>query len=284
MLHEKFARLHVYVLSNLMTQCSPPTLGWQGKPPQSLTLACAILFTTLPISSNLTHLPTSLNQQNQLTSTLQQNLSPTLHCHNPCIKPCERLAACGHACPYPCHHGANCPPCGRQCWIGCAHRGPQKVCKKPCAEVCTPCAEPCVWKCIHQGGCSLPCGAPCDRWEGMPNVNDSCHESGFDSYNPLETYLESLGAEAVDGVHNPSWFCYVMLKLWKSGEICLALWHKQAVGKVSTIFRRLRKITWLHHLQHHLHVIRSYMYTCYLYNTNKPPSGDLNCEVNHFRV
>ncbi|CAI5462650.1 unnamed protein product [Closterium sp. Yama58-4] len=79
--------------------------------------------------------------------------------HRKCMQRCERPLPCGHLCPDTCHSDRPCSPCTRKCLVSCQHSS----CPQPCHRTCAPCAEPCGWRCIHQGACSLPCGAPCDR-------------------------------------------------------------------------------------------------------------------------
>ncbi|GJP61447.1 hypothetical protein CLOP_g18608 [Closterium sp. NIES-67] len=79
--------------------------------------------------------------------------------HKACILPCKRPHPCSHLCPDICHNGKDCKPCCRKCLVACQH----SYCSQPCHRTCAPCTEPCVWHCKHQGSCSLPCGAPCDR-------------------------------------------------------------------------------------------------------------------------
>lgn len=79
--------------------------------------------------------------------------------HPSCKLKCSKPLSCGHPCSSSCHSGRPCPPCGAKCPVSCEHTRCGKGCSLPCA----PCAEPCGWSCSHQGACSLPCGAPCDR-------------------------------------------------------------------------------------------------------------------------
>ncbi|CAI5506821.1 unnamed protein product, partial [Closterium sp. Naga37s-1] len=79
--------------------------------------------------------------------------------HRKCMQRCERPLPCGHLCPDTCHSDRPCNPCTRKCLVSCQHSS----CPQPCHRTCAPCAEPCGWRCVHQGACSLPCGAPCDR-------------------------------------------------------------------------------------------------------------------------
>ncbi|KAK8064546.1 hypothetical protein PG994_007184 [Apiospora phragmitis] len=80
--------------------------------------------------------------------------------HQPCKKLCKRpRSTCGHICPRRCHAGEACDPCDSRCEVRCAH----SRCPLPCQDPCPPCIEKCAWFCVHQGGCSMPCAAPCDR-------------------------------------------------------------------------------------------------------------------------
>ncbi|GJP50064.1 hypothetical protein CLOM_g9208 [Closterium sp. NIES-68] len=95
-----------------------------------------------------------LHQQHQQ----QQQQQPEKK-HKKCTQPCKRPLPCGHLCPDTCHNGRACNPCNIKCLVACQHSS----CPQPCHQTCAPCAEPCGWHCKHQGACSLPCGAPCDR-------------------------------------------------------------------------------------------------------------------------
>ncbi|KAF6248733.1 AAA domain-containing protein [Scenedesmus sp. NREL 46B-D3] len=79
--------------------------------------------------------------------------------HPSCKLKCSKPLSCGHPCSSSCHSGKPCPPCSARCPVACQHTR----CGKGCSVPCAPCAEPCGWSCSHQGACSLPCGAPCDR-------------------------------------------------------------------------------------------------------------------------
>ncbi|KAK7994415.1 hypothetical protein PG991_016003 [Apiospora marii] len=80
--------------------------------------------------------------------------------HQPCKVLCKRpRSTCGHICKGRCHAGEPCDPCDDRCEVRCAH----SRCPLPCQDPCPPCIEKCAWSCLHQGGCSMPCAAPCDR-------------------------------------------------------------------------------------------------------------------------
>ncbi|KAF2018601.1 NFX1-type zinc finger-containing protein 1, partial [Aaosphaeria arxii CBS 175.79] len=80
--------------------------------------------------------------------------------HQTCQKICgRRFGTCNHTCPRPCHDGKECGPCVSPCEVQCAH----SKCTLKCHEACAPCVEPCAWSCEHQGVCTLPCSAPCNR-------------------------------------------------------------------------------------------------------------------------
>ncbi|KAK6860594.1 hypothetical protein PG995_004230 [Apiospora arundinis] len=80
--------------------------------------------------------------------------------HQLCKVVCKRPRdTCGHICQKRCHAGEPCGPCHSRCEVRCAH----SRCSLPCQDPCPPCIEKCAWFCAHQGGCSMPCAAPCDR-------------------------------------------------------------------------------------------------------------------------
>ncbi|KAI8074522.1 hypothetical protein BC940DRAFT_288446 [Gongronella butleri] len=80
--------------------------------------------------------------------------------HAPCEHKCDKPSAfCSHRCSSACHDSKSCPPCERPCAVRCQHSTCSMVCSKPCGI----CAKTCAWQCEHQGSCSLPCGASCDR-------------------------------------------------------------------------------------------------------------------------
>ncbi|RAL63386.1 hypothetical protein DID88_003810 [Monilinia fructigena] len=55
--------------------------------------------------------------------------------------------------------GKDCGLCLSRCEVQCGH----SQCTLKCHEACAPCIEKCKWACEHQGGCNMPCAAPCDR-------------------------------------------------------------------------------------------------------------------------
>ncbi|RUS19771.1 hypothetical protein BC937DRAFT_86940 [Endogone sp. FLAS-F59071] len=79
--------------------------------------------------------------------------------HDTCTQTCDKNLFCGHSCVSNCHSGKDCPPCAKSCVTKCVHF----TCQRPCNDSCPACCEACVWECPHQGRCSLPCGAPCNR-------------------------------------------------------------------------------------------------------------------------
>ncbi|KAH7629493.1 hypothetical protein B0T09DRAFT_308653 [Sordaria sp. MPI-SDFR-AT-0083] len=80
--------------------------------------------------------------------------------HQVCPKVCARpYSTCNHLCPKKCHQGQDCGNCERPCEVRCPHSRCASKCQKPCA----PCIERCAWSCQHQGSCTMPCAAPCDR-------------------------------------------------------------------------------------------------------------------------
>ncbi|MEW5317336.1 MAG: hypothetical protein WDW38_008643 [Sanguina aurantia] len=135
----------------------------------------------------------------RLRATHPEPLPATpLQCHHACTKPCERPAACGHACPSPCHHGRDCPPCVRQCWIGCAHRGgPRRL---PCDERCTKLLLPCGHRCPGLCGEECPpakfCVEPECKAKAPQGVKDMQVDmvmmSTFDELTPSELDLDPL--------------------------------------------------------------------------------------------
>ncbi|KAL4804110.1 hypothetical protein BDV18DRAFT_166268 [Aspergillus unguis] len=96
--------------------------------------------------------------------------------HLKCTKKCDRpYSTCNHRCPKTCHTGEDCGPCEAKCEVRCSH----SVCDSTCGKACTPCIEKCTWSCIHQGSCSLPCAAPCDRLpcdERCPKLLECGHQ------------------------------------------------------------------------------------------------------------
>ncbi|KAF1993893.1 NFX1-type zinc finger-containing protein 1 [Amniculicola lignicola CBS 123094] len=84
-------------------------------------------------------------------------LSPA---HQKCRKICgRRFGTCNHTCRKPCHDGKDCGPCITPCEVRCQH----SRCTLLCHEACAPCVEICTWSCEHQGSCTMPCSAPCNR-------------------------------------------------------------------------------------------------------------------------
>jgi hypothetical protein len=84
-------------------------------------------------------------------------LSPA---HQKCRKVCgRRFGTCNHTCRKPCHDGKDCGPCNSPCGVRCQH----SRCTLICHEACAPCVEMCTWTCEHQGSCTMPCSAPCNR-------------------------------------------------------------------------------------------------------------------------
>ncbi|KAF1833598.1 P-loop containing nucleoside triphosphate hydrolase protein [Decorospora gaudefroyi] len=80
--------------------------------------------------------------------------------HHWCTKKCGRKhGTCSHDCPRLCHDGTDCGLCQEPCAVRCKHN----KCPQKCHEPCAPCVEPCVWSCEHQGDCTMPCSAPCNR-------------------------------------------------------------------------------------------------------------------------
>ncbi|KAF1984925.1 NFX1-type zinc finger-containing protein 1 [Aulographum hederae CBS 113979] len=80
--------------------------------------------------------------------------------HPKCGKICgRRFGTCNHTCPRECHDGSDCGLCERPCEVACKH----SRCTLKCHEACAPCIERCTWSCPHQGDCTMPCSAPCNR-------------------------------------------------------------------------------------------------------------------------
>ncbi|KAH6616003.1 hypothetical protein B0J18DRAFT_403352 [Chaetomium sp. MPI-SDFR-AT-0129] len=80
--------------------------------------------------------------------------------HERCKRVCDRpFGGCNHRCRRMCHEGEECGVCPQRCEVRCPH----SRCQQPCQKPCSPCIEPCSWSCEHQGACSLPCAAPCNR-------------------------------------------------------------------------------------------------------------------------
>ncbi len=80
--------------------------------------------------------------------------------HQTCQKVCGRpFGTCNHTCPRSCHDGDDCGSCTAPCEVRCQH----SQCTLLCHEACAPCVEKCAWSCEHQGACSMPCSAPCNR-------------------------------------------------------------------------------------------------------------------------
>ncbi|KAL5337619.1 hypothetical protein BJX70DRAFT_409080 [Aspergillus crustosus] len=80
--------------------------------------------------------------------------------HPVCTKRCDRPhGSCNHRCSKACHDGESCGSCEAKCEVQCLH----STCDLSCGKACAPCIEKCPWSCIHQGSCSMPCAAPCDR-------------------------------------------------------------------------------------------------------------------------
>ncbi|KAK4141918.1 uncharacterized protein C8A04DRAFT_13673 [Dichotomopilus funicola] len=80
--------------------------------------------------------------------------------HEQCKRVCDRpFGGCNHRCRRMCHEGGECGVCPQRCEVRCPH----SRCQQPCQKPCSPCIEPCSWSCEHQGACTLPCAAPCNR-------------------------------------------------------------------------------------------------------------------------
>ena len=80
--------------------------------------------------------------------------------HQKCQKICgRRFGTCNHTCRKPCHEGMDCGLCLSPCEVRCQH----SRCTLPCHEACAPCIETCAWSCEHQGSCTMPCSAPCNK-------------------------------------------------------------------------------------------------------------------------
>ncbi|KAJ5769858.1 uncharacterized protein N7511_001909 [Penicillium nucicola] len=80
--------------------------------------------------------------------------------HPVCKRKCDRpYGTCNHKCLKVCHDGKSCDSCEAKCEVRCSH----SACKSLCAIACAPCIEKCTWSCPHQGSCSMPCAALCDR-------------------------------------------------------------------------------------------------------------------------
>ncbi|PSR85568.1 hypothetical protein BD289DRAFT_467327 [Coniella lustricola] len=112
--------------------------------------------------------------------------------HQHCTKLCGRPRnTCSHVCGQRCHAGQPCPPCKTQCEVRCAH----SRCTMSCNEGCTPCIEKCAWSCDHQGSCSMPCAAPCNR---LPCDRRCCRTLGCGHQCP-----------GLCGEHCPQGYCQV---------------------------------------------------------------------------
>lgn len=80
--------------------------------------------------------------------------------HQRCRKICGRLfSTCNHHCHKFCHGCTDCGLCVAPCEVTCQH----SQCASSCSEACTPCVENCQWACEHQGSCTMPCSAACNR-------------------------------------------------------------------------------------------------------------------------
>ncbi|PYI22896.1 hypothetical protein BO99DRAFT_377209 [Aspergillus violaceofuscus CBS 115571] len=80
--------------------------------------------------------------------------------HPKCTKRCDRPhGACNHRCPKTCHNEESCGYCEAKCEVRCSH----SACDLTCGKACAPCIERCTWSCKHQGSCSMPCAAICNR-------------------------------------------------------------------------------------------------------------------------
>ncbi|KAH8689897.1 NFX1-type zinc finger-containing protein 1 [Talaromyces proteolyticus] len=81
--------------------------------------------------------------------------------HSKCDRICgRRFGTCNHTCPKTCHDGSDCGLCMSRCEVTCKH----SRCTLRCHEACAPCIERCTWSCPHQGECTMPCSAPCNRF------------------------------------------------------------------------------------------------------------------------
>ncbi|OIW28699.1 NFX1-type zinc finger-containing protein 1 [Coniochaeta ligniaria NRRL 30616] len=116
--------------------------------------------------------------------------------HQTCRKICGKPSdTCNHICRRRCHIGELCPPCDRQCEMQCAH----SRCSLKCSESCAPCIERCAWSCEHQGRCSMPCAAPCNRLpcdERCPRMLDCGHQCPGLCGEPCpEKYCQPCGSK-----------------------------------------------------------------------------------------
>ncbi|KAF2704119.1 P-loop containing nucleoside triphosphate hydrolase protein [Pleomassaria siparia CBS 279.74] len=88
------------------------------------------------------------------------NVGGTSSAHQQCRKICGRkFGTCNHTCRKRCHDGKDCGLCNSPCQVRCQH----SQCTLLCHEACAPCIETCTWSCEHQGRCTMPCSAPCNR-------------------------------------------------------------------------------------------------------------------------
>lgn len=117
--------------------------------------------------------------------------------HAKCRKICDRpYGTCNHRCSKLCHDGQDCGNCQKRCEVSyelfsfistttppffflsflfyygersdivlssLQVQCPHSHCDSTCSQACTPCIEMCTWACDHQGACTMPCAAPCNR-------------------------------------------------------------------------------------------------------------------------
>lgn len=139
-------------LRNLFKRSNPPASSATGPQPSSSAPAAATAAAPAATDDgSTTHAAEVQNLDFPASFRLRHPA-----CRNKCSK---KSLSCGHPCSSSCHTGKRCPPCTIRCPVSCSHTKCGQLCHKPCF----PCAEPCTWRCPHQGACSLPCGAPCDR-------------------------------------------------------------------------------------------------------------------------
>jgi hypothetical protein len=145
-------------------------------------------------------------------NTKVNGATTVVHCN--CSKICgKRFGACNHHCRQTCHSGSDCGLCHNECEVRILELGfvnllltSQQVqckhskCKLKCHEACVPCAEPCTWSCEHQGSCTMPCGAPCNRLpcgKRCSKILPCGHQCpGLCGDNCPEKYCQACGVKA----------------------------------------------------------------------------------------
>ncbi|EWZ86614.1 hypothetical protein FOWG_10174 [Fusarium oxysporum f. sp. lycopersici MN25] len=146
--------------------------------------------------------------------------------HRSCRKICDRpYGSCNHRCPRICHDGSPCSSCQAPCEVRCPH----SACPSPCNKACAPCIEKCTWACPHQGSCSMPCSAPCDRLpcdERCTRILPCGHQCpSFCGEDCPTGYCQECGDKGEERVDVLEFLSYAEIDLDESPVVVLSCGH-----------------------------------------------------------